>query len=214
MEKLIKEAVHYDYEASQKAYHYALRVLKKPWKDGEATILRCPKFAYLYAKNVLKQRWLEGEEAITGCEQSSYFYSKFVLKGRFPLFEQRMLGLKGNPWYFQKYLYLYAANIQKCRLPKNVEAKLSENGVISAEYAVHVMKKRWKAAEKNIAGLADAKHIDLYIRSLNTKDRRDFRTRLLAEVMSFESKSYSKWAVCHAKKWMNENENCENPVTF
>ncbi len=211
MEKLITDAIPYEYEAAQKAYHYAQRILKKRWKEGEKTILRNAKFAYLYAKNIIKGRWIEAEPVIAECEYSSYYYSKFVLKKRFPMFELRLQDKKGSVRYGnESYIHMYARDIQKERLPKKIERRLAKCGRVSAEYAVDVMKKRWKSVEKTIAK-SDERSIDKYIRSLSIKDRRSFRTLLLAEAMAHGDHKYY-W--CPAKNWLERNEKSDKPVEF
>jgi len=210
-EKLITECLPYKWEAAQKAYHYAQRVLKKRWKAGEKCILQEPRIAYLYAKNVIKGRWLEAEDIIADDEHSSYYYSKFILKKkRFVLFEKKLAANKlKSRWRHEHYLYLYARDIMKERLTKNQERRIATCGNVAAHYAADIMKKRWRAAEKDIVK-SHRDNIDKYIRSLkNVKDRRAFRTLILAEAMANDSRYW-----CPAKNWIEENEKSSNPVTF
>lgn len=210
-EKLITECIPYKWEAAQKAYHYAQRVLKKRWKAGEKCILQEPRIAYLYAKNVIKGRWPEAESIIAEDEHSAYYYSKFLLKKkRFVLFEQKLVANKlKSKWRHEHYLYLYARDIMKERLPKSQERRISKVGNTAADYAVEVMKKRWRAAEKAIVH-SHRSSIDKYIRSLKSvKDRRSFRTLILAEAMANDSRYW-----CPSKSWIEENEKSTNPVTF
>lgn len=214
LETLILECLpkHYGWEAAQKAYYYAQRILKKRWPEGEKVILEhSPRFAYLYAKNIIKGRWIEAEPVIAKDEYSSYYYSKFVLKGRFPGFEKN---LKQESVFRTGYIHYdklidYARFYLKERLPKKYERQICERGHNAVDYAVEVLKKRWKAAEKHIVK-SNRKFIDKYVRSLkNVKDRREFRTLLLAEVMSNASRYY-----CPAKDWIEDNEKSSDPVLF
>jgi hypothetical protein len=216
LETLILECLpkHYGWEAASKAYYYTQRILKKRWKEGEKVILEhSPHFAYLYAKNIIKGRWIDAEPFIAKDEQSSYYYSKYVLKRRFPQFEANLkegtLGLGRNYVRYDK-LISYARFFLNGRLPRKYERQIAQRGHNSADYAVWVLKKRWKAAEKSIAK-SSRRDIDLYIRSLKSvKDRRGFRTLLLAESMS--AKSDYVW--CPARDWLKENDAHANPVLF
>lgn len=214
LENLITECLpkHYGWEAAQKAYYYAQRILKKRWPEGEKVILKhSPHFAYLYAKNIINGRWIEAEPFISTETHSSYYYSKFVLKQRFPEYEKNLLeaGGKLKGYVNHEKMVDYAKFFLKDRLPKRYEKQICERGHLAAKYAVNVLKKRWKAAEKNIIK-ANKQDIDLYIRSLKSvKDRREFRTLLLADSMS---KSSYGW--CPAKTWIEENENSLDPVSF
>jgi hypothetical protein len=220
-EKLITDAIPYSYDASRKAYHYAQRCLKKRWPQGEKCILKHGhgNVAYLYAKNIIKGRWRKAEPFIAKDEHSSYLYSKYVLKGRFPLFEKtfeadQRKDQRRSYHYFNAYhLVRYARDFLKSRLPKKIEDKILANSPdAAAEYAVKVMKSRWRAAEKKIAKSATVNGIDLYIRSLKSvKERRDFRRFLLVEVMA---DSPTTWYACNAKRWIERNEKSENPVIF
>lgn len=217
-EKLITECIPYSWEAAQKAYHYALRILKKRWPLGEKCILEKeqPRMAYLYAKNVIKGRWPEAEDLIATDEHSSYYYSKYVLKGRFIKFEDSLSKPRRGTkiWRSEEYLYLYARHIQKKRLARKEERRIAKNANAAVQYHVHVVKngRRWKEAEPGIV-TSYSGIIDLYLRSLkNVKDRRDFRTLLLAETMSNDNTS--RWGWCPAKKWFEENENSSDPVLF
>jgi hypothetical protein len=212
-EKLITECIPYEYEAAQKAYHYAQRILKKRWKEGEKCVLKVPRIAYLYARNIIKGRWIEAEDVIADDEYASYYYAKYILKkGRFEKFEKKLAQKqKGPRWRQDTYLYLYARDIMKQRLPKNQERRIvnCRCGHTASAYAVEVMKKRWKAAEKSIV-TSNHESIDRYIRSLkNVKDRRDFRTLILAEAMSINNRYW-----CPAKRWVESNEQSTDPVTF
>jgi hypothetical protein len=213
LETLILECLpkHYGWEAATKAYYYAQRILKKRWPQGEKVILEhSPRFAYLYAKNIIKGRWIQAEPFIAKDEQASYYYSKFVLKGRFPEFEKNLKcgGLTGR-WISYDKLIDYARFYLNERLPKKYERMICERGHNSVDYAVEVLKKRWRAAEKNIV-TTGKKDIDKYIRSLKSvKDRREFRTLLLAEAMSDKNRYY-----CPAKDWIEMNEASQNPVAF
>lgn len=204
---------HYGWEAAQKAYYYTQRILKKRWPEGEKVILdNNQKFAYLYAKNIIKGRWKEAESFIATDEYSSYFYAKYVLKGRFAEFEDNLFNHKEKIKGYIDYekLVNYARFFLKNRLPRSYERKLCERGYEATNYAIHVLKKRWKAAEKSIVKYTNRKIIDLYIRSLKSvKDRREFRTLLLAESMAKDS-----WGHCAAQEWIKENEKSQNPVTF
>jgi hypothetical protein len=88
------------------SYFYSKQILKKPWKEAEATILGVrhqdgrfsPEYIYLYAKNVLKRRWKEGEKVLLLMSKNTIeggvnywageardqlaFYAKNVIKGR------------------------------------------------------------------------------------------------------------------------------------
>ena len=218
-EKLITDAIPYSWEASRKAYHYAQRCLKKRWPQGEECILKHGhgNVAYLYAKNIIKGRWRKAEPFIAKDEHSSYLYSKYVLKGRFPLFEKTFeADQRKDQRHYRHFsadcLVRYARDFLKSRLPKKMEDKILAYPNSAAEYAVKVMKSRWRAAEKRIAKSASVDGIDLYIRSLKSvKQRRDFRRLLLVEVMA---ESPTSWYVCHAKRWIERNEKSENPVSF
>jgi hypothetical protein len=220
LETLIIECLpkHYGWEAAQKAYYYAQRILKNRWDKGEKVILaNSPRYAYLYAKNIIKDRWPEAESFIASDIYSSYYYSKYVLKERFPEFEKNFQRnakvLAGASRYYGWHLeplINYARFFLKDRLPQKFERTICERGGSAAYYAVHVLKRRWKAAEKNIVH-AHHSHIDSYIRSLKSvKDRREFRTLLLAQSLAVKN-PYS-W--CSAKDWIERNEKSENPVLF
>ena len=220
LETLITECLpkHYGYEAAQKAYYYAQRILKKRWPEGEKVILAgSSRFAYLYAKNIIKGRWIEAEPFIAKDEYASYYYSKFVLKARFPEFENNLNKKDFNTgkyqYWHQEQLISYARYFLNDRLPRKIERRICERGHAAADYAVHVMKKRWKAAEKAILKTSK-KTIDLYIRSLKSvKDRKEFRTLLLAEVMSIPSGN-NRYSWCPAKDWIEANEQSSDPVVF
>jgi len=213
IETLIIECLpkHYGWEAARQAYYYAQRILKRRWPEGEKVILEgSPRFAYLYSKNIIKGRWVKAEPVIAKDEHSSYYYSKFVLKSRFPEFEKNIEeGNLGKGYIDYSKLVDYARFFLNGRLPRKYERQISERAHSSAEYAAYVLKRRWKSAEKYIVR-ANRVDIELYMRSLKSvKDRRDFRTLLLAEAMSAEARYW-----CPAKSWIEENEKSSDPVLF
>lgn len=214
VETLITECLpkHYGWEAAQKAYYYAQRILKKRWPAGEKVILdNSPKFAYLYARNIIKGRWKKAEPFIATCEYSSYYYAKYVLKGRFPYFEKQLeeKNFRLNRYMHEHQIVNYAIHFLKKRLPGYVERKICERAEPAAAYAENILRRRWKAAEKYIVK-SHVRTIDRYVRSLRSvKDRRDFRTLLLAEAMSADNRYW-----CPAKNWIEKNEENPNPVLF
>lgn len=66
------------------AYLYALDVIEKPWKPGEAAIATEGRWAYYYADHVLEHRFEPGEAAIARDSYFAYRYAIDVLDSRFP----------------------------------------------------------------------------------------------------------------------------------
>ncbi len=48
----------------ERAYHYALNVIKGRWPEGEEIMKSDPFFAYWNSVYIIKDRWFEGEEAM------------------------------------------------------------------------------------------------------------------------------------------------------
>lgn len=221
METLILECLPkiWSGEAAQKAYHYSQRILKKRWVKAEKLIFKHPHWAYLYSRNIMKRRWKEAEPYIATCEASSYYYAKFVLKDRFPLYEENFSKdyyicpetnkKTRHRWVTSSYLYLYSKHVSKQRSSRFCENKIKESSV-AVDYAINVLKKRWKSAEKNIVKFGHHL-IDDYIRFLNLKDRREFRTLLLAQSMAHDE---NRWYRCSATEWFKMNESSADPVLF
>ena len=63
----------------ERAYWYAVGILKGPFKLGEPTIAKDPMRAYLYAKKVLEGPFRLGEPAIAEDPRWSYWYALKVL---------------------------------------------------------------------------------------------------------------------------------------
>lgn len=68
----------------QVAYLYALKVLHRRFRDGEAAIARSAEWAVKYARFVLKGRFRPAERLIAREPRWAYEYAKRVVGGRLP----------------------------------------------------------------------------------------------------------------------------------
>jgi len=151
-EKLILEAIPWKYDAASQAYGYAKKILKGRWKRGEKKILAHPRVSYLYAKNVLKRRWRPAEEVLAASNdvEATYQYCKYVMRKRlFPGAENVVSNVKDYWGTNVRFLYLFARDILKKRIKRSAEVQIAKSSY-AADYAIHVIKRRWKAAEEHI----------------------------------------------------------------
>ena len=100
------------------SYSYAKDVLKGRFYLAENFIKKYPEYAFEYAKNIIKGPWKDCEEYISQDYCYSYKYSKYVLKNRF------ILGEKNSLDQNSEYMYYYAKNIIKGKLPEELHNKM------------------------------------------------------------------------------------------
>ncbi len=69
---------------TERAYAYALNVLKGPFPEGEPAIARHLHLAYRYARHVIKRPFPEAELAIAQDPELAFWYARYVLKSSWP----------------------------------------------------------------------------------------------------------------------------------
>lgn len=63
------------------SYFYALRVLRGPFRRGEASISENPLWSVKYARFIIRKRFFEAENSISKDPKCAYEYFKHVMKG-------------------------------------------------------------------------------------------------------------------------------------
>lgn len=206
MENIILHC-HWEGYAAQKAYEYARVVLKAPWPKGERVILKSPYYSYLYARHVIQGRWIKGEKAISTQCGPSYWYAKYVLKSRFEQGENNRSsnGFFKCKYHRDRYIYYYSKYIIKGRWNKMEDKMINEknddhfqNIEHIVNYAVNVMKHRWKRAEPQIA---KSKYIEKYVKVLSPEELEDFQRRILLESL-VEPKH--RWDTNYAQEYIKK----------
>ena len=197
---------HWEGYAAQKAYEYARVVLKAPWPRGERVILKSPYYSYLYARHVIQGRWIKGEKVISMQCSAAYWYARYVVKGRFEQGENSRSGggFFKCRFYRDQYIYYYSKYILKGRWNKmegkmiNKNDKDSTNVEHIVNYAVNVMKHRWKRAEPQIV---KSRYIEKYVKVLTPEELEDFHRRILLESLV---EPEHRWATNYAKEYIKK----------
>ncbi len=112
---------------SQKAswsYEYANDVIKGRWELGEAAISKKAEYSYYYAICVIEGRWELGESAISKKEFYAYFYERNLIRGNWT----PELAVMCPYW-----LYIYAKDVIKGRLPSAMHNKMISFGIIDSK---------------------------------------------------------------------------------
>jgi hypothetical protein len=140
LEIIISEDAQYSYEyainvgrfilgeaaISQKArwsYEYANDVIKGRWELGEAAIIKEAEYSYYYAMNVIDGRFELGEAAISKDAKYAYFYERNLIRGDWT----PELAMMCPIW-----LYLYAKDVIKGRLPTVMHNKMISFGIMDS----------------------------------------------------------------------------------
>ena len=139
-----KEKEIIDSSNAERAYVYAINVLKSRWPEAEPFIAKDPRTVGEYAKNVLKSRWPEAEPFIAKDPGTASAYAINVLKSRWP--EAEPVIAKDS-----KSAYLYVRNVLQGRWPE-AEPFIAKNPGTASDYARYVLDyKRFIEAEPFIA---------------------------------------------------------------
>ncbi len=85
---------------------------------------------------------------------------------------------------------MYAKNVIKDRFPE-AESHIC-NHYYAADYAVRVMKKRWKKIEDYILEHSNLNTFNSYIEMLRGKDRIDFHNKIMAREIS-RKETFQSW---------------------
>jgi len=135
------------------SYWYARNLIKGRFKLGEAVISTSAEMSYEYAEHVIKGRFELGEAVISESYFYSYWYARYVIKGRFVLGEAAISKkqdaltclaeiyakevIRGN-WTPELavmcpcWLYTYAKDVIKGRLPSTMHNKMLSFGMIDS----------------------------------------------------------------------------------
>ena len=105
------------------SYEYACVVIEGRFHLGEAAICKDAWESYHYAKNVIGGRFELGEDAISKDAEYSFWYAKHVIKGNWT----PELAVMCPCW-----LFFYAKDVSKGRLPKTMHNKMLVFGMIDS----------------------------------------------------------------------------------
>jgi len=132
---------------------YVKKHKKRHRESLEQIISKDAYYSYFYARNVIKGRWKLGEAAISEDAIHSYFYARDIIKRRFVLGEA---AISESPWYIHAqwwyaydvikgnwtpelammcpyWLYIYAKDVIKGRLPTVMHNKMISFGIIDSK---------------------------------------------------------------------------------
>lgn len=127
----------------ERAYYYAVRVLRDRFLKGEAAIATDPKFAVSYAKEIMYGRFSEAEPTIAKSGVWSFWYARDALRSKFPDGESE-IAKKAEP------ASRYAAEVLHGRFPEG-EAAIATDPAYSVIYARNVIHGRFPEGEAAIA---------------------------------------------------------------
>ncbi len=116
LERIISQDIFFSYE-------YAINVIKGRWVLGEAAISESAWCSYHYAKYVIQGRFILGEAEIIKDSEYSYLYARNVLRGNWT----PELAVICPCW-----LYTYAKDVIKGRLPSTMHNKMLAFGMIDS----------------------------------------------------------------------------------
>ena len=142
LERIISEDAEYSVE-------YASSVVQGRFILGEATISKSTIYSYRYAKYAIGCRFVLGEEAISKDAVHSYCYAIDVIGGRFELGEAAIIKDSELSYLYAKdvlrciwtpelavmcpcWLFFYAKDVSKGRLPKAMHNKMISFGIIDS----------------------------------------------------------------------------------
>ena len=150
------------------SYKYAINVINGRWKLGEAAISESAERSYWYAKYIIEGRFVLGEAAISKDAELSYEYAINVIKGRWELGEAVISKEAEWSFWYAKYvirgnwttelavmcpcwLFFYAKDVSKGRLPKAMHNKMLVFGMIdsSDKYVKKYLEKKLKNDSRN-----------------------------------------------------------------
>ena len=131
------------------AERYAKHFIKGRWELGEEAISKDAEHSHYYAKYVLKSRFILGEAAISKDAVHSYCYAIDVIGGRFELGEAAIIKDSELSYLYAKdvlrciwtpelavmcpcWLFFYAKDVSKGRLPKAMHNKMISFGIIDS----------------------------------------------------------------------------------
>ena len=131
------------------SYEYAKYVIKGRFELGEAAISESAEYSCLYAEHVIKGRFELGEAAISQEARWSYCYAGYVIHGRWELGEAAISKDAKYAEFYAKYfmkanwtpelavmcpcwLYTYAKDVIKGRLPSTMHNKMIVFGMIDS----------------------------------------------------------------------------------
>ena len=124
------------------SYEYAKYVLKSRFILGEPAICKSSEYSCLYAEHVIGGRFELGEAAISKEAELSYDYAKYVIRGSWT----QELAVMCPCW-----LFFYAKDVSKGRLPKAMHNKMLVFGMIdsSDKYVKKYLAKKLKNDSRN-----------------------------------------------------------------
>jgi len=142
---IIPEIENYALKSPERAYYYAINIVKGRWEKGEPIIMQSPEYAYDYAKNIIKGRWKEAEPCIMkNSAEWTYLYALKIIKGRWKEAEPYIIK---EPYY----AYIYARDVIQGRWLEAENIIMNSNNVQDIiDYAIYVINGRWKEAEPYI----------------------------------------------------------------
>ena len=129
-------------ESAERSYWYAKYIIEGRFVLGEAAISKDAELSYEYAINVIKGRWELGEAAISKDAEYSFCYAKYVIRGSWT----QELAVMCPCW-----LFFYAKDVSKGRLPKAMHNKMISFGIIdsSDRYVKKYLAKKLKNDSRN-----------------------------------------------------------------
>jgi len=109
--------------AAAESFWYAREIIGGRFELGEDAISEDAEYSYLYARNVIKGRFILGEAEIIKDSEYSYLYARNVLRGNWT----PELAVICPCW-----LYTYAKDVIKGRLPSTMHNKMIVFGMIDS----------------------------------------------------------------------------------
>ena len=134
---------------AEQSYIYAKDTIRGRFRLGEAAIAKSAYYSFYYARQVLKARFHLGEAAISADAWCSSFYAIDVIGGRFELGEAAIIKDSELSYLYAKdvlrciwtpelavmcpcWLYTYAKDVIKGRLPSTMHNKMIVFGMIDS----------------------------------------------------------------------------------
>jgi len=105
------------------SYLYAKNVIGGRFELGEAAISKDAGYSYWYARDIIHERFILGEAEIIKDSEYSYLYARNVLRGNWT----PELAAMCPAW-----LYTYAKDVVKGRLPSTMHNKMIVFGMIDS----------------------------------------------------------------------------------
>ncbi len=110
-------------QSAEYSGRYARGVIKGRFELGEPAICKSSEYSCLYAEHVIGGRFQLGEAAISKDAKYAELYAKYFMKGNWT----PELAVMCPCW-----LYLYAKDVSKGRLPKAMHNKMISFGIIDS----------------------------------------------------------------------------------